>query len=281
MRYLRSVMVLVCLFLSLSACNPTPTATSTPFATVTPSNDFSISVTPIGGAGLPAGSSASFTVELKYPANQVPQSVIWETQNLAQGIHATILGATTPWNRRLLVTTDVGLAAGSYGLDVAATVNSAQKVAAGVQFTVAACTETASGSSTQAINSNLVELITAGKPAVEHGLLVPVQICANQRHLSVHLTSATAEDGSNMSTLPSLYVFRSEVWPAPDHIIAHGLTELFNVQVPTVAQSNSAGQLDADVGAGLYLLIFERDRYAATLTPERIPASVTYEIGIQ
>ena len=75
-------------------------------------------------------------------------------------------------------------------------------------------------------------------------------------------------------------MYRSEVYPAPDHITAHPLAELYNVQVPTIAQANSAGQLDADVGAGLYLLIFERDRFGATLTPQTTPASVTYDLMV-
>ena len=64
-------------------------------------------------------------------------------------------------------------------------------------------------------------------------------------------------------------------------IAAHGLPELFNVQVPTIAQANNAGQLDADVGAGLYLLIFERDRFGVTLTPQSTPATVTYDLTIE
>ncbi len=67
----------------------------------------------------------------------------------------------------------------------------------------------------------------------------------------------------------------------PDHITAHGLPELYNVQVPNILQNNTASQLDADVPPGLYLLIFERDRFGATLTPQTIPASVIYEVMIQ
>ncbi|MEP6985035.1 MAG: hypothetical protein ABI970_05540, partial [Chloroflexota bacterium] len=99
--------------------------------------------------------------------------------------------------------------------------------------------------------------------------------------LSVKLTSAIAEDGSTMTTLPAFYIFRSEVWPAPDHITAHGLDELLNVQVPMIAQANNTGQLDADVGAGLYLLIFEHDRFGATLIPQTLPATVTYTLTVK
>ncbi len=276
MRHLRIAPAIVCLVICLSACQLASTPTPNPTAT----SDTSIGLNVTGnGAGLPAGSSTSFGLDLQYPANNPPQAVTWTTEKIATGLTVTIVGATTPWQRRLLVTTDSALTAGSYTLDVVAKPETAQAARATVKVDVTACAQTASGSVTQAINSNLVELITAGKPAVEHGLLVPVQICGSSKHLSVKLTSATAEDGSNLTTLPNFYVFRSEVWPAPDHIAAHGLPELFNVQVPTIAQSNSAGQLDADVGAGLYLLIFERDRYAATLTPQTTPSSVTYTLS--
>jgi hypothetical protein len=275
---LRSATLIVWFIISLGACQPS--VTPTPLPSATPPADFSISATNMGGAGLPAGSSTSFALTLNYPPAKPPQSVTWETQNVSNGLMATIVGGAAPWQRRLVITSDSALAAGSYALDVKATTDSAQTAQATVKVDVTACTETASGSSTTAISSNLVELITAGKPAVEHGLLIPVQICGSPKHLSVKLTNVTAEDGSTMTMLPAFYVYRSEVWPAPDHITAHPLAELFNVQVPTIAQANSAGQLDTDVGAGLYLLIFERDRYGATLTPPTTPASVTYTLTI-
>lgn len=277
MRHLRFAYALVCLMIGLAACIPALTPTPNPTATSEPA--ISLDVTG-SGAGLPAGSSTSFRLDLQYPADKPPQVVNWTTDKIASGLAVTLVGATTPWQRRLLVTADSTLTAGSYTLDVAATPENAQSVRATIKVDVTACAETASGSVTQVMNSNLVELITAGKPAVEHGLLVPVQICSTGKHLSIKLTNASAEDGSTLTALPPFYVFRSEVFPAPDHIMAHGLAESFNVQVPTIAQS-SAGQLEADVGAGLYLLIFERDRYAATLTPQTIPASVTYTLSVQ
>lgn len=233
------------------------------------------------GSTLPAGSSTSFVLALQYPANNPPPSVAWAVQNLPTGIQANLVGQTSPWQRRLLMTGDGVLAAGTYAVDVVATTDTGESAQATVQVRVTACVQTASGSSTQAINSNLVELITAGKPAVEHGLLVPLQICESVQHVQVKLTQALAEDGSIMPTPPRFYLFRSEVWPAPNHVTAHGLPELYNVQVPNIPQTNSAQQLDADVEPGLYLLIFERDRYAMTLEPPNTPASVSYDVLIQ
>lgn len=235
----------------------------------------------MGGASQPSGSSNSFSLTLNYPQNQPPQSVDWETQNIDRGLTTSIVGGAAPWTRRLIVTSDGTLVNGTYKLDVVATTDTSQSARTTVSVDVTACTETPSGSTTQDINSNLVELITAGKPAVEHGLLVPVQICGSQKHISVKLTKAVAEDGSTMTTLPSFYVYRSEVWPAPDHITAHPLAELFNVQVPVIATSSSAGQLDADVPTGLYLLIFEHDRFGATLPPQSFVKTVTWDLTIQ
>ena len=278
---LRSAALIVWFILGFMACSP-PIDKSLVVVTLTPKpTPVSIIATNIGGAWLPAGSSTSFALTLNYPADKTPQSVTWTIPYIANGLTATIVDGATPFHRRLLVTADVGLVAGTYTMDVLAATDTAQTVRRIIKVDVTACTQTASGSSTTAMNSNLVELITAGKPAVEHGLLIPIQICGSSKHLSVKLTSATAEDGSTLTTLPSFYIFRSEVWPAPDHITAHPLAELFNVQVPTIAQANSAGQLDADVGAGLYLLIFEHDRFGATLTPQTTPASVTYDLTVE
>jgi len=287
MRHLRSIIVIMGLILGLNACAPLfpEPYISKPTPTMDPA--LSISATVVSGndgAGLPAGLSTSYLLTLNYAPDRPPESVIWTIQNMSKGISTKLIGQTVPWQTRVLVTADQGLKAGTYSIDVIPTVKINQtllSVVKKIRVQVTDCIETPSGSSTQAINSNLVELITAGKPAVEHGLLVPIQICGNQKHLSIKLTSATAENGSTMTTLPAFYVFHSEVWPAPDHIIAHGLTELLNVQVPIVAQANHTGQLDADVGAGLYLLIFEHDRFGATLTPQTMPASVTYTLTVK
>lgn len=277
MRHLRSAYAAVCLIICLNACLPRLPSTTDLKAT----NVNALGLGVVGsGAGLPAGSSTSFVLDLSYPADKPPQTVIWEIQRVPVGLTATLVGATTPWHRRLLVTAGATLTADSYTLDVRATVDGTQSIGTTIKIGVTACTETASGSLTQAMDSNLVELITAGKPAFEHGLLIPVQICGGSKHLTVKLTGATAEDGSTLTTLPNFYVFRSEVWPTPDHITAHGLDEGLNVQVPIIAYS-SAGQLEADIGAGLYLLIFERDRYAATLTPQTTAAAVTYTLFIR
>ena len=283
---LRSITTILILVIGLNACEPRepkPTSTPSPTGTIAPtSTALTITATSLSngnGAGLPAGSSTSYALTLNYPTDKLPQSVDWATEKVPAGITATIVGGAAPWQGRLVITPDGTLAVGDYTLDVIAKTE-IQSPRVTVAFKVTACTETTSGSSTTAINSNLVELITAGKPAVEHGLLVPVQICGS-KHLSVKLTSATAEDGSAMTTLPTFYIFRSEVWPAPDDIIAHGLAELFNVQVPMIAQADNTGLLETDVGAGLYLLIFEHDRFGATLTPPTMPANVTYTLTLR
>ena len=274
---LQSATVIISLIFALSAC--LPNVPSTPDQKPTSDNAVSLSVTG-NGDGLPAGASQSFALVLNYASGKAPQAVDWKTENVPTGVTAAITSHAAPWSTRLVVTTDGTLAAGSYTLDVVATTDTPQTLSATVKLNVTACIETASGSSTQAVMSHLVELITAGKPAIEHGLLVPIQICGKPKHLQVKLTQAIATDNSVMTTPPPFYLFRSEVWPAPDHINAHGLAEGFNVQVPNIPQTDGAWQLDADVTAGLYLLIFERDRYAATLTPQNTPATVTYDVII-
>lgn len=269
------------LYLSLAACGSTITSTpNTPTVPIpTQSSEYSITATDMGnGAEVPAGASTSFALSLHYPAAHPPKTVVWSTENVPTGITAEIVGGASPFQRRLIITSDSTTAAGSYTVEVTATIDTNHVDKTAIKAEVAACAETVSGSSTKDINSNLVGLITAGKPAVEHGLLVPVQICA-PKHLTVKLTNAKADDGSIMSIPPAFYIFRSQVWPAPTNITAHGLDELLNVQTPSVGQANG-NQLEADLPSGLYLLIFEHDRFGVTLTPQSTPASITYDLKI-
>src|SRR5262245_28549583 len=108
MRIPRSTILILWFILSLVACQPMP---PTPLPTATPSL-FSITTTNMGGAGLPAGSSTSFALNLNYPPANPPQAVNWSVQNTPTGITTHLAGQTAPWTTRLIVTADSALAVG-------------------------------------------------------------------------------------------------------------------------------------------------------------------------
>ena len=104
-------------------------------------------------------------------------------------------------------------------------------------MTVGECVSSEQGRCNASIDSNLVVLITAGKPVVEHGLLVPIQVCGRPKHIQVIIKEAIAEDRSVMNPPMPLYLFRSEVYPEPNITMSRGIEENYNVQVPNIAQT--------------------------------------------
>ncbi|MBN1312423.1 MAG: hypothetical protein JXB30_13480 [Anaerolineae bacterium] len=226
---------------------------------------------------LPAGSSAMFRIIADDPCSDYYNHT-FEVKELPSGITAEFLGDPVPCRNTLVLHTEGTLAPGSYTVRVFSkqTGTSITK-ASRITLNITACSEFLPGEFTQTIQSKLVTLITAGKPAIEHGLLVPLQVCQN-RSLQVTLTVATSEAGTPMSAPPRFYLYRSMAWPAPSSITAHGHPCYHNVRVP---RSNSNGwQLQADISPGLYLLVFERDHWTGSpdVDPANYPASVTYHL---
>ena len=152
-------------------------------------------------------------------------------------------------------------------------------MSAQLTLNVTACTEFQPGEFTQAMHSNLVELITAGKPLVEHGLLVPLQVCGNDRsrHIHVALKAVISEAGTLMTTPPPFYMYCGLDWPAPKMIQAHNP---FTINV-TGQIRNDEWELRGEIRPGLYLLVFERDHYLSSTASQDIPASVTYRLEIE
>lgn len=227
---------------------------------------------------VPAGLTTAFYLEIDYKLLTVPEPVMWQIEAVAQGMDTEFPSFTTPWERTLLVTPDAALAPGSYLIQVAAIPTNDPPIRFDLTLHVIPCTETDPGEFTRDIQSNLVTLITAGKPSMESGLLVPIQVCATPRRLHVTLTELVmSEAGVEMIKPPSFYLYRSRVWPDPSSIYAHGIPAYFNVDLPRT--QNAAWDLTAELDRpGLYLLIVERDHYLSSTNPRDIPASVTYRL---
>jgi hypothetical protein len=151
-----------------------------------------------------------------------------------------------------------------------------------LELEIVACEPLEPGSHTQALTEDtLTTIITAGKPDYARGLLVPLQICdtAHPQTLRITVESATSEADTPLDEPPSFYVFRSLVWPAPDHIDTHTWSR--NAEREPIV--NAGWSLEGAVSPGLYLLVFEHDRYADVLDPREskdILKSVTYRVEI-
>jgi hypothetical protein len=194
------------------------------------------------------------------------------------GVTAGFLGSPRPGCDTLVLETAGSLPPGTYPLRVTARLDGQLAASVPATLTVASCVELEPGEFTQAISSNLVPLITAGKPSIEHGLLVPLQVCAGTepRRLQVSLERALSEAGTTMATPPRFYIYRSLVWPAPEAIQTH------NYWAANAAERvDAAGwELERGVMPGLYMLVFERDRYGSSTDAGDIPAAVTYRVAL-
>jgi hypothetical protein len=241
----------------------------------TPEPGSGLTVTPTLQA-LPAGSAAQFALAV-VPPRQIPPDAFYVDQ-LPAGWSAEFLGSPTPWTRTLVLTPAETATPGRYRFRVAATSETAPAPWAELEVEVLPCVQFQSGEFTRTMGSNPVTLITAGKPAVEHGLLVPLQVCAGypEGRLLITVLEAISEAGTRLTSPPRFYLYPSWVWPEPDTIVAHGAPALLNVRVPRT--ENDGWQLQAELAPGLHLLVFERDHYGSSPDPEAIPASVTYRL---
>ena len=221
----------------------------------------------------PAGSSVSFDVQSPHP-DPSQTGYAFSAAGLPPGVQAEFMARPTPYDKTLVLHTPPTLAPGDYSFRVFAQLDALSWVSQPVGLHVTECQPFRAGEYTENIQSNLVGLITAGKPNYEHGLLVPLQICA-PTPLTVTLLQVIAEDGSTMADPPPFYLYRSLDWPAPAEILAH-YPYGPNVELPRVDAVD--WRLEADLRSGLYLLIFERDHYGSSADPHDIPARVTYRL---
>lgn len=250
-----------------------------PPTTSQPASDLgaALMVTPTLQA-LPAGSSAQFGLAIVPSCHTTPNA--FGVDPLPAGWTAEFLGSPIPCKETLVLSTAEIAGPGRYSVRVTAASETASSAWAELTLEIVPCIEFQSGEFTQATDSNLVASITAGKPAIEHGLLIPLQVCGGQpdRRLLVTLGEVISEAGSRMTVPPRFYLYRSLVWPEPDRIVAHGAPGLLNVRLPRT--ENEGWQLEADITPGLYLLVFERDYYGSSPDRQTIPASLTYRLKI-
>jgi hypothetical protein len=246
---------------------PTPQPASDP--------DAALIVTPTLQA-LPTGSSAQFGLAIVPSCQTQPDA--FGVDQLPAGWTAQFLGSPVPCKETLVLNAASAASPGRYSIRVTAAPEPALTAWAEITVEILPCVEFQTGEFSRAMQSNLVTLVTAGKPAIEHGLLVPLQVCGAEpgRRLRVTLTEVVSEAGSPMASPPRFYLYRSLVWPEPDSIVAHGAPGMLNVGLPRT--ENEGWQLEAEVTPGLYLLVFERDSYGSSPDCETIPASLTYQL---
>jgi hypothetical protein len=268
-----------------------PTAAASPLPTLPGVSATSAPTSPRSAAPAPsidpstrtlqAGSSVEF--KLTAALSPLAKRYTFQVQDLPSGITTELLGNPVPSEDTLVLNTTGSLAPGRYVVNLIVNTDAGNSAPAPITLEVTPCSEFQPGEFTESVRSRLVELITAGKPAVEHGLLVPLQICGGSsrtKHLKVTLEAVKSETGSSMSSPPRFYVYRSLAWPAPNSIQANpGAYWLRNVALPRT--NSAAWQLDADLMPGLYLLVFERDRFDSTTDPKEIPGTVTFRLELK
>jgi hypothetical protein len=266
---------------ALRTMGEAPTATVS--ASTSPTASLSLSVSS-QTATLMAGSSATLDLTAESRRDGRPawgdMDFAFSVDNPPKGITTELMDTPVPSAKRLIVHTSGLLAPGVYTTTVTVAKTTPPLVASqSVNLAVMPCRDFEPGVFSQSVDANLVTLQTSGKPSIEHGLLVPLQVCGGDepRRLTLTLDSATSAAGTTMETPPRFYVHRSLVWPAPQTIDTHDMS-LVNAS----DRVESAGwDLATDVRPGLYLLVFERDRYSVTpVPPVDVPASVTYRVEI-
>ncbi len=223
---------------------------------------------------LPAGTSGRVLVHMN---NCDQKLATFDASAPPPGLKTELLNTATPCDEVLLLHPDVSLPTGEYSIGITRRSDERQIAASEVMLRVIGCTELQAGEFTTAIQSNPISVISAGKPSIEHGLLVPLQFCG-KRQVVVDLLAATSEAGTPLTSPPRFYLYRSWAWPAPNVVQANpAVPWTMNVAVPRI--DSNGGQLTANVPAGLYLLIFERDAYGSSTDLRDIPASVTYRVS--
>jgi hypothetical protein len=265
-----------------TAPNPSPVPPSpalAPTATETPPQIVSgltfLEVSPVTQT-FPAGCSVSFALRTDPTAELAPYRY-W-VEGLPNEITACFLGAPAPYQDTLVLNASGTIAPGLYIVHPFAKRGDTPPVSAPITLNLTSCTEFQTGVFTQSVQSNLIPVITSGKPSYQHGLLVPLQVCASDqvRRLKVALQAVLSEAGTPMTTPPPFYIFRSLVWPAPDHIQTHNYYAVNAAK----AGDSSDWDLELEVTRGLWLLVFERDRYNSSTDPQDIPAIMTYRLEI-
>jgi hypothetical protein len=223
---------------------------------------------------LPAGTSGRVLVHMNHCDQKL---ATFEASAPPPGLKTELLNTATPCDEVLLLHPDVSLPPGEYLVGITRRSSTGQTATSEVALHVIECTELQAGEFTTAIQSNLITVISAGKPSIEHGLLVPLQFCGN-RQVVVDLLAATSETGTPLTSPPRFYLYRSWVWPAPNAIQANAAVPwTLNVAVPRI--DSGGWQLTAHVPAGMYLLVFERDAFGSSTDPRDIPAAVTYRVS--
>jgi hypothetical protein len=246
---------------------PTPTATPTPVGLTF------LEASPPLVQTCPAGSTVLFGLR----TDPIGPGIRYWVEGLPSEITAFFLGNPAPYINTLALETSGALAPGAYEVHPAAAIGDQRPVFAQIGLEVTACTEFHTGVFTQELQSNLVQLYTAGKPSREEGQLVPLQVCASEqaRRLKVTLEGAISQAGTPMTTPPRFYIFRSFVWPAPDCIVTH------NYGVNASRAADAIGwEMELDITPGLWLLVFEQARFGSSEDPHDIPAIVTYRLEL-
>lgn len=226
---------------------------------------------------LPAGASASFSVSVpEWRESWGP--LYWSVVGLPPGITAEFWSTARPFYRTLVIDTSCATPPGSYVLDIQVTISETTYTANITVEVTGHLEESQPGSFTGSFTANTFGVSRGGPTTFVYGPFLVLQFCESTqpRKLKVTVQSATSDAGTPMAEPPPFSLFRSAVWPVPDHIQTN---TGYVANAKEVAQ-NEVGNLEWNITEGLYVLVFQRSPLEASRPPEQRPASVTYSVEI-
>jgi len=198
---------------------------------------------------------------------------------LPPGVTAEFLVDANPANSTLVISTSCTTPPGFYVLDILATISETTSLAQATVNVADRLVPSQPGSFTGSFTVNTIDVLRGGPSTLQYGPFLVLKFCdsAQARKLKVSVQSATSDAGTPLAEPPRFSLFRSLVWPAPDYI--QTMSGGYRANAREVAQSGD-WSLEWNITDGLYVLVFQRSPFEASLPPEKRPASVVYSVEI-
>ncbi len=198
---------------------------------------------------------------------------------LPPGVDFEFLPDAVPAKSTLVINTSCATAPGSHVFDVWATISETMQMAKVTVNIVDSLVDSQPGSYTGSFTLNTIGVSRGGPSTYQYGPFLVLQFCGTgqPRKLTVEVQSAISEADTPLAQPPRFSLFRSMVWPVPDHI--QTMSGGYQANAREVAQSDG-WNLEWDIADGLYVVAFQRSPFEDSLPANERPASVAYRVEI-